>query len=378
MIKKKILFITPTLNRTGSEMVLWYLLNNIDREKFEPYVFSLEQGTLFKELPVTISKSVAYKRSGIWWKRLFRGLLKLAAIDPVAYQLEKIQHNFKADLWYTNTLMIPQASIAAKKVGVKIATHFHEILYAYSFIKAQEFKNIAEKSDYLVACSPKAYQELRRISDKKILLQRSFFDINSIQIDHNEALLLRKKFAIPDNNFVWAISGTMHYMKGAEYIIQLLDIYKDRNITFVWLGATGDDGLTYYIQEVARRSKGKLVLTGSLAENYYNHLSFCDGFLMVSKEESFSLVLLDAAYCKLPIVSFDTGIAEEFIKEGMGYCISDWSIGSLVKAMNKVHNGDYVKDAEISCKAVLPYTVEAQIPQFESLLETLIGNSNED
>ena len=58
---KRILFITPTFARTGSEMVLWYLITSLNPEKYKVFLFSIKKGELIECLPDNIDKSVSYK-----------------------------------------------------------------------------------------------------------------------------------------------------------------------------------------------------------------------------------------------------------------------------------------------------------------------------
>ena len=54
-----------------------------------------------------------------------------------------------------------------------------------------------------------------------------------------------------------------------------------------------------------------------------------NGLLSLSKEESFSLVMLEAAYLGIPTVSFATGMAKSFIKEGMGKVVERFDVDEM-------------------------------------------------
>jgi glycosyltransferase involved in cell wall biosynthesis len=370
-MKKKILFITPSLARTGSEMVLWYLINNLDRERFDTYIFCLRNGELLSEIPSDIPKEISYKGSGKWYLKAFRGLLKLFKKEPISYQLNTIQSKIKADLWFVNTLLIPQAQPMAKKIGVKVATYFHELQFAFTFIKSKEFENIIKYSDYLIGCSTTVCKTLIKTGHTNVLLQNSFIDEKQIFINPNRVAELKKQLNISKDDFVWVISGTVAYMKGLDFVIDILEHFKDKQIKIVWLGGALDNGLDNYIKTVVKVNyPNKLIFTGAVTDDYYNYLSIADGFLLPSKEESFSLVLLEASYLQIPIVAFNVGIAKNFIKDGMGILVDSFNISEMVNAIESIQQNKNI-DKVLLKSAVLEYTTSKQLPLFEKLLDSL-------
>ncbi len=369
-MKKKVLFITPSLDRTGSEMLLWYLITNLDPHKFERYVFSLREGELFHQLPNGVNKSVAY-RVGKWYHKAFRGLLKLFGTEPISYQLKQIQKRFKADVWYANTILIPQAPLAAKAIGVKMATHFHEFMYAYGFIKSDAFRDIVEHSDALVGCSPLVCEKLEALGHPKVLLQHSFIDAQKIRPNAQRVDALRQQHGIAQNDFVWLISGSMAYMKGLDLVLAIAEYFKGQPVKIIWVGGDLHNGLDYYVKTVAEKQNCQnLIFTGAIAADYYNYFELANAYLSLSREECLSLAMLEAACLGKPIVSFDTGIAKTFVKEGMGLVVESFNVADMIKAMEAFwQNPSY--NAELLKEAAAIYTVEQQLPNFEQLLANL-------
>jgi glycosyltransferase involved in cell wall biosynthesis len=367
-MKKKILFITPSFARTGSEMVLWYLLKSIDREKFTPYLFCLTEGELYHQISSTIEKSIAYKGTKSLYKKAFRGLLKLMGIEPIAYQLKKIQSKFKADLWYVNTILIPQAHPAAKTLNVNIATHIHELLFAYTFIKEQELKHIVDYSNTIVGCSILVCDKLAEIGHPNIKLQNSFIDETVINPDQNRVDELKRKLGIANEDYVWVISGTVAYMKGIDYVLQIVEYFKNKPVKIVWIGGIQNTGLDYYIQTLTEKKyAGKLIFTGAVNSDYYNYLSLGNGMLLLSKEESFSLVMLEAAYLGIPIIAFNAGMAKSFIDVGMGKVVDSWNVADMIAAMEYQHQS-LERNSKLLKASAMEFTVSSQLPKFENLL----------
>ena len=370
-MKKKILFITPSLGRTGSEMVLWYLLSNLDQTEFTPYLFCLRKGELFDQLPDNIAKSVAYKGSGQWYKKAYRGILKMFGIEPVSYQLKSIQAKFKADIWYVNTILIPQAHPVAKALEINIVTHIHELMFAYAFIKAQEFKNIINYSNTIIGCSDLVCDQFKNLQHPNIKLQNSFIDEHKINPDKQRIEALKKELGINIDDFVWVISGTVAYMKGLDDVLAIIEHFKNEPIKIIWIGGGLNNGLDYYMQTIAEtKYPGKLIFTGAVAEDYYNYMSLGNGFLLLSKEESFSLVMLEAAYLGIPIVAFNIGVVKHFIREGMGKVVNSRNVLEMIEAMNYLHQNP-TQDTQMLKNAAMQFTAKNQLPKFQTLLSSL-------
>ena len=369
-MKKKVLFITPSLDRTGSEMLLWYLLNKLDLNQFEPYLFCVRKGQLYHEIPQAIGKSTSY-RVGKWYHKAFRGILKLFGIEPIGYQLKQLQQRFKADYWYVNTIIVPQAYPVAQQLGLKVVTHVHELNYAFGLIKAQQFKNIIDCSTTIVGCSNLVCNAIGQLGHPDVRLQNCFINGKTINPHPQRVAELRQELGLKDNEFVWVVSGTMAYMKGLNELLPILEHFKQAPIRIIWVGAMQDNGLEYYTETVANlKYPGKLIFTGSVPADYYNYLSLANGLLLLSKEESFSMVMLEAAYLGIPIVSFNVGMAKQFIKEGMGKVVDSWNLEDMYPAMEYLHQNPK-QDQKLLKEAVKEFDLDQQLPQFEALLASL-------
>jgi glycosyltransferase involved in cell wall biosynthesis len=368
---KRILFITQNLKRTGSEMVLWYLLNSLDPEKYAIYVFCLTKGELYDQLPPHIHKSILYKASGKWDKKLGRALLKLIKADLISHQLKYIHEKFNPDFWYVNTIAIPDAHRIAASLNVKVVTHFHELLYLYSLVRYTDMENIVNHSAVCIGCSEEVCYHLENMGHPNVQLQPSFIDFTTIHVDKDSVDALKQKLDISASDFVWVISGGATYMKGVDYLLPILESFKDEPIKVLWLGNLPDDGLLYYVKSVAEQKyKGKLFFLGPQVKDYYNYMSIGNGFLLLSREESFSLVMLEAAYLGIPIVAFNRGIAPTFVKQGMGRVIYSRKIEDIVMQMKWLHDHPEQNIQELK-NAALAFSLPKQLANFEALIRNL-------
>ncbi len=369
---KKILFITQHLERTGSEMVLWYLLNNLDPKRYSLYVFCITKGELYNHLPAHIQKSVVYKNSGNWKHKKFKSLLNLFKINPFEYQLTQIQKEFNPDAWYINTIVIPHVVGIANKFGVKIITHFHELLHAFTFVRHEELKQIISSTDTCIACSEEVRDRIMEMGHGKVKVQNSFIDIKTIHVDPKKVDKIKKELGILPSDFVWVISGVATYMKGLDFIIPVLDKLIHLPIKVVWIGRVLNTGLDYYVKQVVgKKYPERFFFVGAQFEDYYNFLAVGNGLLVLSREESFSLVMLESAYLGIPIVTVEVGIAQEFIRDGMGKIAKGRTLEEITEAMQWLHDHPQ-QDRQKLRAAAMEYTVEKQLPHYEALIEEII------
>lgn len=366
-MKKRVLFITQDLARTGSEMVLWYLLNNLSKDEYSIYVLCMKRGELFDLLPDHIDKDIFYKRSK-WYKRVFRGVLKVLGINAVTIQIDRIMRHFKAEIWFVNTIVIPDVFEAARNHNVKVVTHIHELLWAFGLIKGAALKSVFAYSDVCIGCSEIVCEKIADFGHRDIRLQHSFIDVGTIEVDLLRVAEIRKELGILPEDFVWVISGGATYMKGIDQVLPILEHFKDEAIKIIWIGKQPNTGLDFYVQHVAAvKYPGKLYFTGILSEDYYNYMSLANGFLLLSREESFSLVMLEAAYLGIPIVAFKIGIVPQFLQKGMGIMIDSWNLVDLLAGMRQFYeHPEY--DVDMLKSNALKYDVQQQLPKFEALL----------
>lgn len=373
-MKKRILFITQHLGRTGSEMVLWYLLKNLNSQDYDVSVFCIRKGELYDLLPDFIEKNVMYKHSPKWKERAMRRVVKIFGIDPLQYQLNKIQHSFKADIWYVNTVAVAEVFDLPRPKGVKIITHIHEFLNAFGDIRRQTLERVFSYSDAWIGCSAMVCEKINDLKDTNVYLQNSFIDTETINTDSHKILEIKNRLGILPNDFVWVVSGGTRYMKGLDYVLPILEHFKDKHIKILWLGPQLNNGLEFYVRHVAQKKyPNRLIFAGDLSEDYYNYMSVARGFLLLSREETFSLVMLEAAYLGIPMVAFKTGIAAQFINSDMGISVDQGNLQDLLLGMERIHHGEEVDTAKMRAAAMV-YDVKHQLPLYGALLDQIIDH----
>ncbi|MFW0718126.1 glycosyltransferase [Pedobacter sp. N23S346] len=370
-MKKSILFITQHLGRTGSEMVLWYLLKDLDPNKYSITLFCKSKGEMFDSLPSHIEKHILYKYHPNKWWRLYRKLIKFFGINPIQHQLNIIQQKSSADIWFVNTVAFPEIFEVDKPKNIKFFTYVHELLYAFSEIKRSTLEKAIAYSDVCIGCSDVVCNALLPIHHF-VEKQYSFIDTDTIKVDQKVVDKLKELHDVLPTDFIWVVSGGTKYMKGFDLVLPILDRFSNRNIKILWLGSEVKNGLTYYVKHIAgKKYPGRLICIGAESDNYYNYMAIANGFLLLSREETFSLVMLEAAYLQIPIMAFNVGIAADFVKEEMGFVAYNNTLAEVIDGMEKIHQNTPINKEKLKREA-MKFSKDQQLPMFEQLLERII------
>jgi glycosyltransferase involved in cell wall biosynthesis len=364
--KKRILFFTPYATRTGSEMMLLYILKKIDRSRFDIGIVSFADGELLNDFPADIPRYIAPRKFNIVQKVSFH-----LGVNPIHRYLRKLATDFKADFWYVNTTMLPETVVVAREFSIKLVTHFHEMPLTYSYLSGPDFKNIVDYSNLLIGCSQATSDALKDSGGKNIGLLYSFIDSSLVKKNQKRATELRAKLGIADSDFVWVLSGMTSERKGFDFLPDIASKLNDPKVHLIWVGAKIDDGMVYYTEQRCANSQSatKIHLVGKQKEDYYNYLNTGNGFLLTSRQDPFPLVMIEAALLGKPIVSFPSGGVSEFVQDGMGVVTPDLSVSQMVEAMRKIMSGEVKTDSAKSVERAGQFNVENGYNEWIKLID---------
>src|SRR5665213_2162609 len=105
--KKKILFFTPYSGRTGSEIMLYSILQNLDTELFEIMLISLRKGEMANDKKNKFTVHSLENTSLLHRTKSFIRK-KVTGISTFEKNILKISDEFNTDLWYLNTIVMPE------------------------------------------------------------------------------------------------------------------------------------------------------------------------------------------------------------------------------------------------------------------------------
>ncbi|TDG37145.1 glycosyltransferase [Pedobacter changchengzhani] len=367
---KKILFITPFFGRTGSEMQLFYILQNLDRQRIKPYLFSRNNGALIKELSGGISSFVGYKQHPNFLYKIFRLMLYAVNINPVEFQLRLLQKKLKADCWYINTIANRDAFSVAKKLGINVISHVHELPLSYSLVKSRTIKNMLN-SGMCIGCSEIVCEKLEDMGHKNVHLLYGFVDDKKINLIENSDII-KLQFAIKADDFVWVISGNTSTIKGIDFLIPLIKELK-HNHKIIWIGEVENNGTMCYAEESVKANfADRVFFTGKKTTDYYDYFNIGHAYLSLSREDSFPLVMIEAAHLGKPIAGFNSGGIKEFVKQNIGIVVDQLNFKTLATAMEQIEANYAIYDQDKIKSYAQTFNVKVQTQKLTEILERYV------
>lgn len=365
---KKILFITPFFGRTGSEMQLFYILENLNTEKFKPFLFARNDGVLLKSLPKHIKYFIGYKKHKNYLYRLFRLLLYAINVNPIEFQLRRIQRKINADYWYINTIVNRDAYSVAVKLGINVICHIHEMPMYFDMVNAKTVEN-ALKSKICVGCSKVVCDVFDDMGHQNVHLLHSFVDDKHIVLNANNSNIL-SQFNFSKDDFIWVISGSVNMIKGVDFVIPLLKKLKS-NHKIIWIGHIENSGTTKYsLLAGSAKFKDRLFFIGKKSTDYYDYLNLGNACLSLSRQDSFPLVLQEAAHLGKPIVGFNSGGIEEYVNDKIGIVVNQLSFEALADAMSEVEKNYASYEKDYIKQYAKTYNAQSQTKRLESILDS--------
>jgi L-malate glycosyltransferase len=364
MKKSKILFFTPSGGRTGSEMMLWYLLNALNPDVFEVQLVCFKDGELLKDFPPHIKTHYVPTEFSLSDKIKFK-----FGINRFNKRISEIQKQFKADIWYLNTIKTCNVFHLAKTFRVKTICHFHELPSVWNDLTIQELQNCLS-ADMSIGCSQIVYEKLCQVGAKNPVYFTSFSDLSQVKINQTRIQELKSELLIKETDFTWIMAGTPDYRKGYDFIPQIAEKLNNETVHLIWIGKPIDSGISLLVSKQIQFSntKTRVHLLGLQKEDYFNYMALADGFMLTSREEPRGLVVIEAAFLQKPIVSFDSGGIAEFLQNGMGKVSETWTIGDYVQNMNEIMENKISFDPIKSKKRALEFDVLNQIQNWEKII----------
>ncbi|MHA8052265.1 glycosyltransferase family 4 protein [Aquirufa sp. OSTEICH-129A] len=358
MSKKKILFFSSNLNRTGAEIVLFDILHQIDSDRFEVGLVLLERnGALTSHLSPHIQIFYLDTQFSLWDKIKFH-----AGQDIVSQRLSKIQSIFQADVWYINT--IQNAFLLQFKNQFKVSAflHVHEYLYNFEQLEIKDCQRIFEQVDCLVTCSELVQSFFAPIFSGPSFIFQS--GINKEFIDQCLVNYVKK----PLNKKRIVSSGTVCYRKGVDIFLQISKSFNADEFEFIWLGKWANNG---YAELIRRQMNTGLYPAVQFLDNvqpqaYYEILASADAFITCSREESMGLVAMESIYCGVPVLATNSGGSSLSVNSTNGILCQDFRPETLATALNSLL--DQVFDQGKMRESLSSFNIQSECQKLEEIL----------
>jgi glycosyltransferase involved in cell wall biosynthesis len=365
----KILFFTPTGGQSGSEILISRMVSMLDKKEFEAHVF-LEKGNI--EHIDGFSKIYANpfnNKRGIfkyWYK--IKNLITKRVYQSYILSIHK---KTKPDFWYINTVLMSHIAEIAVQNNIPFISHYHELPHIhFELVRFNHLKSMVENSILNIGNADCTCQILATMGAKNIKRVYPFLDTKIDKPKQNSTKTkVRTTLSIPQDAFVWIISGAVTYAKGVEFLP--LVAQKFNNCHFVWIGGNTDSGSFFYTQKVVSQLENVHLVGSKNDEDYQEYFSCGNGLLLLSLEESFGLVVLEAAQIGIPTVAINAGGVNEIIVEGMGTLINKLETKTLFEAIENTISNLNKFDKQIAKKRLQSFDKNNEMKIWENEIKKL-------
>lgn len=259
-----------------------------------------------------------------WWNRrvrksgLYRSLQTL--VDGGAY-----------DLLYLNTITLGDHLARLERLPLPVITHVHELPWAIRRYAHGQEQRVLQQSDGVICVSDAVRANLvdaLGCPPEKARCIHGFVPVNVEPAGTAEERRGRlvEPLGIPRDALLIGMCGHGDIRKGADLAAPLARLLPThiagREVHMVWVGAQAPE----YPREAAlsdarRAGVGSRLHFAGVTRTPADWLSIFDVHLMLSREDPFPLVVMEAAVQGVPTVAFqEAGGAAEFIGTDAGVC----------------------------------------------------------
>lgn len=316
-----ILAISSSSGRTGAPMVLLHLLRWLKtRTTATLTILTQDSGELTPEF-TKIGDLTALGR----WRRLFPKWLQVLPF--------KTQH---WDVIYSNTIMNGWLVDQIRRSKTPVITHVHELEYWIQRGGEENWRRVSQQTSLFIAASQATADNLlqnRGVPQHKLRVIPEFITVPEHIPDRQQT---RTELGIGQSDFVLVGGGYEDWRKGKDLFVQLaIQISRlcNRPCHFVWVGNPGDTETRYWLQHDATKAgiSSKLHWVGE-TRTPQKYLAIGDAFAMVSREDPYPLICLEAALLECPIACFaNAGGIPELVDQGAGVVVPYLDIHSMAQ-----------------------------------------------
>lgn len=293
----------------GSERCLLDLIDQLDRSKYRPHVWTnspaLHSQLSLQQIPSILSPFTILfgwqkPRFNIlnWFKQVLRG--------------RKLVNTLNIDLIHVNSGAPNQwMTMVAKISGIPLVTHLH-----CDYIARDRLTLGLHFSPHIITASEAISRSLLQDGYKKNKLSVVHNGIDIQRLQSQSAVDTKSRLGIEPDSFLFATVGSLITRKGVDRIMlalrHLAFEYPDCHLLVIGDGEEKDN-LNKYCKTLHLQSRVHFI---GEQDNIIGWLKGCDVFVSGAREEAFGLVIAEASVAGIPIVAPYEGGIPEIVSHG--------------------------------------------------------------
>ncbi len=353
----------------GAENVFSHLLNHLNRDRFEPFLaLGARKGVFLDKLVGDIK---IFELNAEHARRATPALIKLVRELKPQTVFATLGMNFAAALTKPfaprGTRVVlregnsPTAFLADVARQSPLRAKFYRKIYrnVYRFADA-----IICQSDYML----NDIEQNMQLPPRK--LKRIYNPVDFEQIDRLAAEPTEDFFNSDDVRLITV--GRLAFQKAYDTLLRAFAVVRETNpaATLTFMGEGEDrESLERLAQELRIN---QYVNFPGFHKNPYSYMKKADIFVLSSRYEGFSNVMVESLACGTPVVATDCPSANrEVITEGVnGWFAENENVASLADTINRaISERKSLNDAAIRQNCRSRFAIEQILPQYEEQFE---------
>ena len=346
-MKKKILFITPSLCHGGLERSLIMMLNLLDENKYEMYLYTYIQDlSLLSLVPSYVnvkndSFDKHYNRNPkalilLIFEKFF-GFIKVKSVsENLKRQRKEYVHQQKVsqpkefyggiefDVVVANSIGIA-TEMAACVNTKKRFVFFHSSVDLHHDMLV----NLFPKFDKIIAVSQGVKDMLcesyNGIDDKLCVIE-NYIDADYVINKSKEVFDVFNCYS--NEKLIFATCGRISSEKGFDLAVESAKNLKKNGVDFVWYFVGDGEERNSIEQMIVEYRLSDIIITG-FVDNPYPYIKNCDIYVQPSYHESYGLAIKEAVILGKPVVSTKTVGGKYILENGAKGVLTGFSGKSL-------------------------------------------------
>jgi len=405
----RVLYVETTRNLGGSLISLYYLLRDLDRDRYQPVVLLPPENPwleLFRalgcevivadpHLPVTppavvrrirgsaVSRGVRRFAWGRWLYHQLGFCLKLVReILPRAQWLRRLIHERKIDWVHTNWFVARDraAIFAAHLAGIPCVCHIR------AFEKLNGFDRLLTTRwvDAFIFISHALERDYR---EQGVRIKRGIVVYNGLDLaefpENPDRSAVRAELGLSPANKVVGVVGRLEPWKGQHYFIQAVHLVRRRfpDLKALIVGPVEPHAQAYYqeLRELVETLglSQQVIFTGR-RDDLPHILGALDLLVHSSADpEPFGRVVIEGMAAGLPVIGMDAGAIPEIIEDGVnGVLVPPRDVEAMAETICALLADPQWARAlghEARQRVAERFTVEQYVTGVERVYEAIIG-----
>lgn len=220
-----------------------------------------------------------------------------------------------------------------------------KILQAQRWIK--DFSLYADKVVFPASCVRDEFILFGgNVGEKSVILPQGYYKDIEPKVESSYKIEFMNKLGISMEAKLIVGAGSINFRKGVDLLpLIMLELQRLDNTEyhFLWLGTSSGEEYNICLQDQITRMNlsDRFHFLGYLSDEkeYMNLMSICDVLALVSREDPYPSVMIEAMNCNVPVVAFrGSGGADDLFAEGRGYLADYMNIPQYAQIIHRICN----------------------------------------